>query len=276
MNNYYKETIQKIENEIQELTLELDGSIVLYEVIIELILSRLSEMKEFVLNKGFKNIDEEILFFKHQKPVIVAKLIYYNAIYKIETKKPYGAKPIRKYLNDELKKLKRHFDNNLEFYKYYRTNNSFVDDKLFVRGKHDIKLSLDTVYFETDHRFSTSHDYKVAKIIANDLIQVYLENQLHTINYKDKSIDLPVLNWTGSKTALIELVYALHSQGALDNGNADIKVIAKTFERIFNIDLGDFYHTFMELKSRKINQTKFLDSLREGLIKKMEEQDEKA
>ncbi|SEM92029.1 RteC protein, partial [Chryseobacterium taichungense] len=31
---------------------------------------------------------------------------------------------------------------------------------------------LDTFYFEADHRFSTSHDYKVAKIIANDLIQV--------------------------------------------------------------------------------------------------------
>ena len=37
---------------------------------------------------------------------MVSKLIYYNAIYKIETKKPYGAKPIRNYLNNELKNLK--------------------------------------------------------------------------------------------------------------------------------------------------------------------------
>lgn len=182
------------------------------------------------------------IFFKHQKPAIVSKLIYYNAIYKIETKKPYGAKPIKKYLNDELRKLKRYFDNNLEFYKYYRTNNSFIDDKLFVRGKYDIKLSLDTFYFEADHNFSTSHDYKVAKIIANDLIQVYLEGLLLNTAYQDKSTDLPKLNWSGSKTALIELIYALHSQGVFDNGNADIKVIAKTFERAFNIDLGDFYH----------------------------------
>jgi|GEM_PF-1412343 len=41
-----------------------------------------------------------------------------------------------------------------------------------------IKLSLNTYYFEADYTFSTSHDYKVAKILANDLIQVYLENQL--------------------------------------------------------------------------------------------------
>ena len=47
------------------------------------------------------------------------------------------------------------------------------------------------------------------------------------------------------------------------------------FEDAFNIELGDFYHTFMELKARKINRTKFLDRLCEALIKKMDEQDEK-
>lgn len=80
------------------------------------------------------------------------------------------------------------------------------------------------------------------------------------------------MNWTESKTALTELIYALHSQGAF--GNSDIVAIAKTFESTFNISLGDFYHTFMELKSRKINRTKFLDSLRDALIRKMEEQEE--
>ncbi len=274
MNKFYTETLHKLETEINDLEIETDHSIQRIEAVIDIILKYLSEVKKYVLNRGFKNIGEEIHFFKYQKPTIVSKLIYYNAIYKIETKKPYGSKPIKKYLNDELRKLKRYFDNNLEFYKYYRTNNSFIDDKLFVRGKYDIKLSLDTFYFEADHSFSTSHDYKVAKIIANDLIQVYLEDQLHNTAYRDKSTDLPKLNWTGSKTAMIELIYALYSQGVFDNGNADIKVIAKTFERTFNLELGDFYHTFMELKSRKINSTKFLDSLRDALIRKMDEQDE--
>lgn len=274
MSNYYEEIIKKLEDEIKEVSLELDGSIALYEVIIELILSRLSEIKEYTLKNGFDSINEEIHFFKYQKPVIVAKLIYYNAIYKIETKKPNDIKAIRKYINGELRKLKRYFESNLEFYKYYRTGSSFVDEKLFVRGKHDIKLSLDTVYFETDHRFSTSHDYKAAKIIANDLIQVYLEDQLHNIIYKYKSIDLPTLSWTGSKAALTELIYGLHSQAVLNNGNTDIITIVRFFENSFNVDLGDFYHTFLELKARKLNRTKFLDSLRDALIKKMEEQDE--
>ncbi len=170
-----------------------------------------------------------------------------------------------------MKKLKRFFDNNLEFYKYYRTNNTFIDDQLFVRGKYDIKLNLDTIYFETDHSFSTIADYKVAKILANDLIQVYLEDQLNNKQYK-KVNNKSLLSWTASKTALTELIYALHSQGAF--GNTDIISITKTFESTFNINLGDFYHTFMELKARKINRTKFLDSLKESLLKKMDEEDE--
>jgi len=273
MDKFYKETLSKLEAEINKLEIEENCTIQRIETVIYLIVNALSEIKEYVLVTGFKTINEEIHFFKYQKPFIVSKLIYYNAIYKIETRRPYGNKRIKKYFTKELKKLKRFFENNLDFYKYYRSNNSFVDENFFVRGKHDIRLWLDTFYFEADHRFSTSHDYKVAKIIANDLIQVYLENRLNNINQK-KSSDIS-LNWTASKTALTELIYALYSHGVFNNGNTDIKLIAKAFEDAFNIDLGDFYHTFMELKARKINRTKFLDSLCEALIKKMDEQDEK-
>ncbi|WP_028298700.1 RteC domain-containing protein [Olivibacter sitiensis] len=274
MEKFYNETLYKLETTINELKIEDDYSIQCIENVISTIIKSLSQLKEYVLKKGFRNTAEEIKFFKHQKPAIVSKLIYYNAIYKIETKKPYGTKPIRKYLNEEVRKLKRYFDNNLEFYKYYRTNNTFIDDKLFVRGKHDIKLSLDTVYFEADHRFSTSHDYKAAKIIANDLIQVYIEDQLNKNNQK-KTTDPTILNWTASKTALTELIYALHSEGVFNDGNADIKAIAKTFELAFNIRLGDFYHTYLELKSRKMSRTKFIDSLRDTLNKKMDEKEER-
>lgn len=136
-------------------------------------------------------------------------------------------------------------------------------------------MSLDTYYFEADQSFATSHDYKVAKILANDLIQVYLEDQLSNAILQNKIVTSSPLSWAGSKTALIELIYALHSLGAIDNGNTDLKILAKISESLFNIDLGDFYHTFMEIRSRKINRTKFLDSLRDSLIKKMDEQDEK-
>lgn len=276
MKQLYNEKISKLELAIDEVEIETDCSLQRLETVIHLILECLSEVKEHVLKRGFKNTNEEIRFFKYQKPVIVAKLIYYNTIYKIETKKPYGTKSIRKYLNKELKKLKRFFDNNLDFYKYYRSNNSFLDDKYFLRGRLDIQLCVDTGHFQSDMTFSTSHDYKVAKIIANDLIQVYIEDQLYRNTEHEKlDKDLPRLNWTGSKASLIELIYALHYQRVFDNVNNDIREIARYFESAFGVDLGNFYQTYLELRNRKVNRTKFLDLLRDELIRRMDEQDEK-
>ena len=77
------------------------------------------------------------------------------------------------------------------------------------------------------------------------------------------------LNWTGSKTNLIELVYALQSSGSINSGTADIKEIALMLERVFNIDLGNYYQTFTEIRSRKSNPTKFIDNLKESLINRL-------
>ncbi len=177
-----------------------------------------------------------------------------------------------------MSKLKRYFNNNLEFYKYYRTNSTYLDHKYFVRRNFDIKLCLDTFFYESDYDFSTSHDYKVSKVIANDLIQLYLVDQiLNIIKLNCGSIKepkSPKLQWTASKTALIELIYALHTYGVFDNGRTDIKVIVRTVQELLGIDLGDFYHTFLELRNRKINRTKFMDALRDALLKKMDDQDQ--
>lgn len=49
----------------------------------------------------------------------MSKLIYHNRVFNIETNKPYGGEEVlRKYLLNELDKLKRFFDSNLEFYKF--------------------------------------------------------------------------------------------------------------------------------------------------------------
>ena len=276
MEKFFSDSLIKLEEAIHEFDFESDYSIQRLEVIIDTIVKDLASLKEFVSNKGFISMEQEIRFFKYQKPLIVAKLIYYNTIYKIEARKPYGTESIKKYLNKELKKLKRFLNDNLDFYKYYRSNNSFLDHKYFVRGNLDIQLCIDTGYFQSDVTFSTSHDYKVAKIIANDLIQVYIEDQLYRNTEHEKlAKDLPRLNWTGNKASLIELIYALHYQRAFDNGNNDIREVAQYFESVFGIDLGNFYQTYLELRNRKMNRTKFLDALREELIRRMDEQDEK-
>ncbi|MFC4740259.1 RteC domain-containing protein [Flavobacterium ponti] len=280
MNSKITLLLSNLNEQISFIDLEIDDTIHKCEKAIEIILISNNTLKKIITKNNFKSEQEEILFFKEIKPQFTSKLIYYNMIYKIEMKKPNGGHRIlKKYYNNELIKLKAFFDNELEFYKYYRSGSIYLDYKYFLRGKFDIKMSLDSYYFETDRNFSTSHDFKVAKILANDLIQLYLENQLLIIDNKDtseKSQHKPniKMTWTGSKVALIELMYALHSEGVFNNGASDLKDIAEYFEHIFEIDLGQYRRAFLEIRARKSERTKFITALNDTLTKRMDNSDE--
>lgn len=280
MNAKTSQLLSKLNEQLNFTDLEIDDPILRSESAINIIINSLEKLKVIFEKEKYKSQETEIDFFKNIKPKFTSKLIYYNAIYKIETKKPHGGERIlKKYLNNELDKLKRYFDNNLDFYRYYRTGSNYLDIKYFTRGKFDIKLTLDSFYFEVDHSFSTSNDFKVAKIMAHDLIQVYLEDKLLMMENREpreKSQVNPKVkqNWTGSKVALIELLYALHTEGVFNNGTSDLKDIAEYFENIFNIDLGQYHRAFLEIRMRKSEQTKFLNSLKEKLVKRMENTDD--
>jgi len=280
LNNKATQLLSKLNEQLNFTDLEIDDPIQRSESAINIIINSIEKLKIIFEKEKVKSQEIEIDFFKNIKPRFTSKLIYYNAIFKIETKKPHGGERIlKKYLNNELDKLKRYFDNNLDFYKYYRTGSNYLDHKYFTRGKFDIKLTLDSFYFEVDHSFSTSHDFKVAKIMAHDLIQVYLEDKLLMMENrepKEKSQVNPKVkqSWTGSKVALIELLYALHTEGVFNNGASDLKDIAEYFENVFNIDLGQYHRTFLEIRMRKSDQTKFLNSLKEKLVKRMENIDD--
>jgi hypothetical protein len=76
------------------------------------------------------------------------------------------------------------------------------------------------------------------------------------------------MTWTGSKVALIELMYALHTEGVFNNGAADLKDIAEYFEHIFEIDLGQYRRAFLEIRARKSDKTKFITALNDALLKR--------
>lgn len=281
MNEKITKYLIELEDQLKFITLENDDSLKCAQISIEVCLKALSKLKALIPKYRFKTQGEEIKFFKEIKPKFLSPLIYHLKVYKIESRKPNGGdKIIRKYLHNELDKLKRYFDSNLDFYRYYRTQCNYLDHKYFLRGKYDIRLTVDSFFFEADERFCTSHDFKVAKILAHDRLQVYLEEELSNLDRKETNMiahDVPKvkLYWTESKTALIELIYALHSLGAFDNGRADIKDIAASFEHLFGVKLGDYYRTFLELRMRKTGRTKFLHTLIQSLTKKMDEAEEK-
>ena len=280
MNQKYNILLNNLNEHLNFIDLEIEDQIKKCEQAITTILKSINELKKAVKKNNFKTESEEIHFFKEIKPQFTSKLIFYNKVYKIEMKKPNaGDKILEKYYNQELHILKNFFDSEREFHQYFRAGNTYLDYKYFMRGKFDIKLVLDDYYFETDTTFATSHDFKVATILANELVKLYTENQLITLENKEiqkKSQRKPnvKMTWTGSKVALVELMYAFHTEGVFNNGAADLKEIAEYFEHIFDIDLGQYRRVFLEIRARKSDKTKFITTLNDQLAKRMEDSDE--
>ncbi|MBB4801709.1 hypothetical protein HNP37_001770 [Flavobacterium nitrogenifigens] len=240
----------------------------------------LVELKAEIIQQGFVSIQDEIDFFKIVKPEILGKLIYYNKIFRIETGCPVssGKMYFRYYLN-EFRLLKQEYKNhisNSNFYRYYRSGRTDNDDTYFRLGKINIHDGLNSFVFEVESNFSTYYDYKVARIIANEFLYSYL---LSKINQKDElhhkfknSYNSKDLLWTDSKSALVELIYALYASGVLSHGKISARKIGSVFQALFRIPINDLHHAFHRMKTRAGSRTIFLDHLKNSLEEYMDKE----
>src|SRR5690606_21669525 len=242
----------------------------------------LRRLREEVINKDFASPEDEIEFFKNVKPHFHSKLIYYDKLFDIESKRPRGSlENLIKYYRKQMVRYEGFFTNNLEFYNYYSSGARSRDDKYFLRGQYELGIPVNNYHFITDEEFSTYQDATVSHIMAHEMLILHIQLQLDELK---KKLDPPKTNatvnpwskisWTGTKADLTELLYALHASGHIQSSTMDIKELAEHFEQFFNMDLGNYYRTFIEIQVRKKVRTKFLHRLIELLEKRMDTKDE--
>ncbi|MCI6143650.1 MAG: leucine-rich repeat protein [Bacteroidales bacterium] len=175
MKDKIKNIAEKLEHQIRMHELDLNDRIKDIPQIILLLEQGFSELKEIVSFYKFKSEMDEIFFFKIIKPKFFSKLIYYRKVYNIEMMRPNGQDCVLKnYFINELNQLENFYNKNIDFYKYYRSGSTHLDKYFFLRGKQDIQMTMETFYFERDPNFSTICDFKVAKIVANEMLRIYL------------------------------------------------------------------------------------------------------
>ncbi|WP_313608309.1 RteC domain-containing protein, partial [Dysgonomonas sp.] len=123
--------------------------------------------------------------------------------------------------------------------------------------------------------------FRLGKRGQSELDFPYINNKLlHIGNVESNIQETPNfpktrLTWTAKKAELVEQIYAWDSAGCFNNGNTNIKELAEYIETVFNINLGDFYHTFLEIRERKGSRTLFLDKLIKLLEERMDGLDNK-
>lgn len=240
----------------------------------------LGDIKEDIVNEGFKSKEDEILFFKQIKPNVLGKLIYYNKIFRIETACPASNGNIyENYFAMHLRDLKLEYTEhvcNSDFYRYYRSGRIDRDEQYFTLGKINCYDGLNSFVFEIDPKFSTYFDYKVAKIIANELVYNYLTTKLSPEQNPDVLLQQDETKdffWTQTKNALIELIYALYACDAISHGKIGIRKISMVFQILFRISLNDIHNSFHRMKTRAGSRTLFLDQLKYSLEEYMDRED---
>lgn len=255
MREYIDTILQEIDSEIDDFDF-YDCDIIENSLAMIIRLENiLKELRERITNYSFASKEKEILFFKEQKPEILGKLLFFDKVYQIESKFPNGSDDVViAYLNEKLDNLTYFFNRNLDFYQYYRSKSTLYDEHYFIRGRADVRLHSDSSRYDRDPNFSTGFDYKVAKILANEMLRIFLNKRLQNIGkekYLEESraryLKHPV-SFTGRKVVLIEIGYALASAGYVNHGNIEIKEIMDYLGAVFNIDLGDYYAAYVGMK----------------------------
>ena len=146
----------------------------------------LAELKEHILEYPFKRRSEEIDFFKRMKPAIACQLIFLTEVFNWWNDRIMEDNPNkqRKYWADKRKLIRTFFRKQVVLFNYLVNDYNWLDVHFFVRQQKagfyywGIPNELDPVSYLVDPEFSTSHDHRVAKLIAYKMLDEFGQQQL--------------------------------------------------------------------------------------------------
>jgi len=271
MKSFTERFYSALEHQLTEISLSGDPLIEQYRASIKVSKKAMNKLKNYISSYAFENVTEEVNFFKEIKPKFYSKYIYFINVHNFLLQKPTGGERIQQdYIQMHLAELKTFFDHNRAFYSYYRSGMTQMDEIYYTRGGFDVHAELED--FEEDEQYSTSHDYKLSKIIANEKFQEYLTLELAKIGHPDlealvskKLFPFNHPQWTASQTDAAELLYSLKTSCAVNNGNIDINELVAIWEFIFQMEIHEPYHKLLDVVKRQREMFVFLTRLRNSL-----------
>lgn len=233
---------------------------------IEIASKALARLKELVEQEDFDTVPCEINFFKNLKPCPMSYLIYFSEMRSCELRKPKAGSSFQtRFYKKELRKINKFFNRNMDFVQYMEQGHTYLDHQFFTRNAPQNYPFTPMIHYYEYPEFSSSHDMLWAKVQAMYRLIHYIRDELSTLNPGSDTLYLPqkhpVMLWSGSKTALVELIYALYASQNLNHGLSDLSTLVTSFEDFFNIKLDGIYKTYGEIKARKGSRTKFLEEL---------------
>ncbi|KOH42840.1 RteC domain-containing protein [Sunxiuqinia dokdonensis] len=272
----YSHIIIELERDLEQIALTSDHVLDTTRMAIRSCKLALVKLRRMVLARGFPDQESEIRFFKEIKPLAHSRLLFYQSLFEIQSLQvKYAPERMRRYLEAKIDEIQLYMEEHAASVQYYNCGFTYLDSLYFVRNNDQIPIELKCLEDPMDEQFNTWQDHTFAVIRANNLLLEYLTQEIIRLENPEQAnhpMTLANLAWTGHIIDLVELLYALSSARAINNGKIPIIGLAKLFGSIFNMDLEkDLYRYFSEIKQRKIDQTKFLEHLKSSLQQRIDE-----
>jgi hypothetical protein len=267
--NEINHIVDQLKAELNEMGNEDLTSFNNYEKPLESIRTTLQELKKIVLSKNFSNTEHEVLFFKEIKPFIMSRFLFLTFVIQYDNLYFISAKSAEDHAKKTLKEKKSFLSTYKTYLIQLRNCNQKESGKYFVRNQFSPPIC--PIYSEVllNTQFSTFHSEVLSIFQSYNLIQNFLDRK----NQNPTNLTQPTqLKWTQNKTALIELIYALHCSSSINSGRGSIKDLKNIFESIFNVNLGNVYRAFHDFKRREV-RTPFIENLRKAMESKLDEDD---
>lgn len=236
----------------------------------KLIMNTFASLRQHIREKGFKQDEDEIYFFRNIKPKIHAYLNFFSILSDIERAKYHKSDEELKNLIEGKFRMFRHLHGEyLDFVTYYMEGMTHLDRQYFLRSTEIYRITRHSATMMVDPEFSTTYDIVAADILTHQMLKKHLfpDNE----NIKTKMPSAPKMKWTGTKSDFIEYVYGLHATGAVNYGDVEIIELCQALQSIFKIHIDDPYRIFIDLCNRKTEPVKFIPKMEEGFLRKVKE-----
>lgn len=173
MEQLYRDLIDRLNDEIEQFNPSVPESVQVVLRNIDKCLRLRDELRLRYLEADH-NEEEQIIFFKTIKPIVISELLFQRSAQHYLQHKPFGyPKLIKGFIEDQIERNSFIFREYPELYKYKQMNSIRSDKEYYTHRPYDTRIH-DHLELPSDPAFSSPADTTLSILLATEKYQGFL------------------------------------------------------------------------------------------------------
>ena len=154
------------------------------------------ELTQKLKDQQFENAEEEIDFFKNDKPRFTCQIEYYKLRNHAALFMPENSDSRQAFWENERGRLERFYDRHKQFVNYYKNNYTDRDVRYFLAKNQDLTEQISIRPYDRERKFISSHDCLIAMMMSEEMYHEFAVARLNecvqsNIGVSGESLDKP-------------------------------------------------------------------------------------